>query len=545
LCADFNRQISVQEDRRKVSFVEQIQSVYNTKIESDSFATLVRTLEEKLPHEIQCWNFDQGWCPFTLPHQLPESNELMPGTVRLLSRAEMESLPYSVSVGGGDHLLVVPFKSLSSHLFAATTMIRTSEPQIYVRLARLSLEIVGYKQQIDDLLVENDGFVRQVTEDFEELSFLRQIARDLEVSAAIDNAESLAQKMFKLLNYSIKAESISLVPAPDETGSRISSQLKLATMGELKLSEAELLKLVQDQQSSNNMQPRIVNHFESDNVAWRSVHSFIICPLVKSENILGWLVAINRTTSTPTNQADKAWREFNPEFGSSEATLLSAASAMLATHISNSDLFYRNKRLLANVVRALVSAIEAKDAYTCGHSERVALYGQCLAKRLGYSDDDLQRLYLSGLLHDIGKIGISDAVLTKPGKLTDEEFDEIKRHPRQGWHILQGLEELESIMPGVVFHHERIDGKGYPDGLAGEEIPIDGRLLAVADAFDAMTSDRPYRKGMSIEKAFSILLDGAGTQWDPELVQAFVGGIDEIKAVRDQNLTTHPMLVAK
>ena len=156
-----------------------------------------------------------------------------------------------------------------------------------------------------------------------------------------------------------------------------------------------------------------------------------------------------------------------------------------------------------------------------GHSERVAFYAQRLGEELGLDKQALERLYLTGLLHDIGKIGVDDAILRKPARLDDEEFAKINRHPESGWAILHGLEHLSYVLPGVLHHHEKFDGSGYPDGLAGENIPLDGRILAVCDAYDAMTSDRPYRQGMAHEKAESILRNGAGSHWDPELVTAF------------------------
>jgi len=155
-----------------------------------------------------------------------------------------------------------------------------------------------------------------------------------------------------------------------------------------------------------------------------------------------------------------------------------------------------------------------------------------LAEQLGYSQEEAQRMYLTGLLHDVGKIGVSDATLNKPSKLTDKEFAEIKRHPHEGWVILQGLDSLAYVMPGVLQHHERFDGTGYPDGLLGEDISLDGRILAVADAYDAMTSDRPYRKGMPNEKAEAILIEGAGTQWDANVVNAFIDIRDDIHKIR-------------
>jgi HD-GYP domain-containing protein (c-di-GMP phosphodiesterase class II) len=152
---------------------------------------------------------------------------------------------------------------------------------------------------------------------------------------------------------------------------------------------------------------------------------------------------------------------------------------------------------------------------------------------MGASEAHCNKIYLAGLLHDVGKIGVSDAVLRKPGKLDVDEYEEIKTHAEKGWGILSDLEQLSYVLPGVLCHHETYDGRGYPDKLRGEEIPIDGRILAVADAYDAMTSDRPYRAGMPQEKAEEILRAGAGSQWDPRVVETFLGIMAEIIEIRD------------
>ncbi|MGI9455669.1 MAG: HD-GYP domain-containing protein, partial [Aeoliella sp.] len=179
-------------------------------------------------------------------------------------------------------------------------------------------------------------------------------------------------------------------------------------------------------------------------------------------------------------------------------------------------------------------------------SERVALFGRVLAEQLGYDQAACERLFLTGLLHDVGKIGVSDAVLKKKSRLTDEEFDEIKRHPDEGWEILQDLEQLRYVLPGVLYHHEQIDGSGYPDGLKGKEIPLDGRILAIVDAYDAMTSDRPYRDGMPAKRAQELLRAGAGTQWDADLVNAFFEALDKIERVRcNYDLRARPVRSGK
>jgi HD-GYP domain-containing protein (c-di-GMP phosphodiesterase class II) len=204
----------------------------------------------------------------------------------------------------------------------------------------------------------------------------------------------------------------------------------------------------------------------------------------------------------------------------------------LATHARNIELFDEKEQLLLEAIRSLVYAIEAKDPYTCGHSERVALFARRLAHEFGFSEENCQRVYLSGLLHDLGKIAISGAILRKEKRPTKGEFAEIMRHPEQAWAMLHELRHLRPLLPGVLHHHERYDGTGYPDGLSGEEIPLDARIIAVADAYDAMTSDRPYRRGMSQEEVEATLRTGSGGQWDPQLVEAFLAAAPEIAHIR-------------
>lgn len=185
----------------------------------------------------------------------------------------------------------------------------------------------------------------------------------------------------------------------------------------------------------------------------------------------------------------------------------------------------RNKQLLQSYFFTLAAALDARDAYTAGHSMRVAEYSVTIGTLAGWQQSEIDLLRKSALLHDIGKIGIRDAVLLKDGKLTDEEFDQIKAHPGLGENILKQIEPADAmadLLPGVRSHHERYDGLGYPDGLAGEQIPLLGRVIAIADAYDAMTSDRPYRKGMTRERAMAILQEGKGTQWDPALTELFL-----------------------
>lgn len=184
------------------------------------------------------------------------------------------------------------------------------------------------------------------------------------------------------------------------------------------------------------------------------------------------------------------------------------------------------RNLMLASITSLVTALEARDGYTRGHSESVARILGRMAATMGFTPEDRETLVIAGRLHDVGKIGVPDGVLLKPGKLTYEEFEIIKRHPATGAAILETIPALEQIVPVILHHHERLDGMGYPDGLKGNEIPLWARMTAVADTYDALTSDRPYRKGMDKNKALQIIADIRHDQLCPECVDAFFASVD-------------------
>jgi putative nucleotidyltransferase with HDIG domain len=178
--------------------------------------------------------------------------------------------------------------------------------------------------------------------------------------------------------------------------------------------------------------------------------------------------------------------------------------------------------MFIDMVRALTEAIEAKDPYTRGHTGRVTDISVRVAREMGLPQDEVFKISLSALLHDIGKIGMPDAILRKASRVTEEEMRVIREHPERGERILKPMRHLREIIAGVAEHHERYDGRGYPRQLAGEEISLAGRVIAVADTFDAMTSDRPYRQGMPVETVLAELCNQTGRQFDPRVVQAFL-----------------------
>lgn len=205
-----------------------------------------------------------------------------------------------------------------------------------------------------------------------------------------------------------------------------------------------------------------------------------------------------------------------------DTKLIEAAASFTAIFLSNARLYDKQKKLFVGVIESLSAAIDAKDSYTNGHSQRVAYLGEQIAIYLGMTTAEAERVRICGLLHDVGKIGVPEAVLCKPGRLTDDEFEHIKMHPEIGYRILKDLTGLEDVLPGVLHHHERLDGNGYPHGLCGQAIPMVARILACADTFDAMSSNRAYRSAMPREKVLAELVRCKGTQFDPAVVEAFL-----------------------
>jgi putative nucleotidyltransferase with HDIG domain len=179
-----------------------------------------------------------------------------------------------------------------------------------------------------------------------------------------------------------------------------------------------------------------------------------------------------------------------------------------------------NRQLFIGTVKALAAAIDGKDPYTRGHSERVSRFSMAMAQRLGLSDEEVEKIRISALLHDVGKIAIDDKILKKPAALTDEEYEIMKGHPQKGYKIMSQIPAMKEFLPGMYMHHEMVNGMGYPQGLKGDEIPLMGKIVAVADTFDAMTTDRPYQKAMKFEDALARIESFVGTRYDPAVVAA-------------------------
>ncbi len=216
---------------------------------------------------------------------------------------------------------------------------------------------------------------------------------------------------------------------------------------------------------------------------------------------------------------------------SDDLQLLSVFGSQTASAIENARLYGQMREMNNEIIRSFAQAVEAKDIYTRGHSDQVAYYATRLGREIGLSNTELDKLYLSGIVHDIGKIGIPDHILNKPDKLSQDEFSIMMKHPEVGRNILAQVGSLQDILPIIYHHHERIDGRGYPTGLKGKQIPFLARLVTVVDAFEAMTSDRAYRNALPLTKVKEIMKEGAGTQWEPELVEAWLAIIEQEKVL--------------
>ena len=256
------------------------------------------------------------------------------------------------------------------------------------------------------------------------------------------------------------------------------------------------------------------------------IRSLLMVPMVHHDRCFGLIIAFNKRDGY--------------EFSSVDTKLIEAIANHAGVFLLNVELYDDLRELMTGLVRALTSSLDAKDPYTCGHSERVALLAKRIAEAMGLSEGDQELFYLAGLLHDVGKIGVPESVLLKEGRLTDEEFDAVKRHPDIGGKILGGIKQLETICSGVRYHHEKYDGSGYPDGLGGEDIPLMGRVICMADSFDAMTSDRCYRKGLGLDTAIEEIKRSAGSHFDPKVVDALLS--TDVYRLREELYSAAPPL---
>jgi putative nucleotidyltransferase with HDIG domain len=363
---------------------------------------------------------------------------------------------------------------------------------------------------------------------FEEITLLHRLTERLSIAKSVTDLCSLSVNW---LSDVIPAKSVAiwfekLGDLHEPHSLERADEAMLIAQGNCPLAQDEFRKFMERLGPRVATEPLVLNRGATSSPTWYypEVREIISVPIREGNRLFGWLLALNHTGAGDITNSEA-------EFGTVEACLMASVATILGIHCGNIALYHEQSDFFSSVVRALTSAIDAKDPYTCGHSDRVARLSVSIARQLGCEQDDLNTIYLSGLLHDIGKIGIDDNVLRKPGPLTPAEFEHIKQHPDLGCRILDGVKQLDKVLPIVRHHHEAWNGAGYPANLKEEETPFLARIVAVADSIDAMSSDRPYRKGMNDEKLDSILRDGAGKQWDPRIVDAAFQVRDDLRTI--------------
>lgn len=380
------------------------------------------------------------------------------------------------------------------------------------------------------------AFSNRISRGNSELSWLHELATHSELNETQNDSIHVARRILPDMRKIMSARAVVFVSEP--CGLSVDGiPLNAWQTGDMKVPGRICLELIRRYGASALTKTAVINYPEPRHrlESFPGVLSAIVRSVSRHGIQSGWLLAVNRDLSQITHDIRPEYSsgviDHMCEFGEFESSLVNAAANALATHARNSSLLEEKQSLISGAIRSLVNAIDAKDHYTCGHSDRVAAYARQIASTMQMDDEFCEQIYMTGLLHDVGKIGVPDEVLQKPGRLTEAEFDKIKQHPLIGHQILQHLSGFTDVLPGVLHHHESVDGSGYPYGLQGEEIPLDARILAVADAYDAMTSDRPYRDGMPSEKAEAIIAEGAGRQWDQNCVAAFQSCIDGIRLI--------------
>ncbi|MEZ6039879.1 MAG: HD-GYP domain-containing protein [Planctomycetaceae bacterium] len=541
-------------------------------IQAVSHPDTVETTPSANHSDVEYWYFQSGW----------QREDAFRGDQSHLKRAQCGTESSRQNAATIANLIELAFarrtpvvELLSDHLAAIVTPYANRNPRMatvrYVpvdtsRLLNLLCDATAQMQSCEMLIErqtstinsQNDqlaAYAAQVSDDLEELIWLRRLACNLELSESGNSTEHIADTVLPSLCDLISAQMLTFVRDIPLDADDDDLPVVWQT-GDYRASKETILQLMNELARSETDQPVVMNNWCSgyDLESARSgrgcpVDSCIMVPVATSTARLGWLIAFNKDSNLTSRYPRFSGPEYTTylsenEFGTFEASLMNATAVVLAAHGRNCSLFREKELLLRGVIRSMINAIDAKDSYTCGHSDRVAEFARMIASELELPAEQCEEIYMTGLLHDVGKIGVPDNVLKKPGRLTSAEFELIKQHPVIGYEILKHLRHLDYVLPGVLHHHESWDGSGYPYGLTGNNIPLEARILAVADAYDAMTSNRPYRRGMPTAKAEQILRDGAGQQWDARCVEAFFRVITDARRISGRNTAPFVPVIA-
>lgn len=353
--------------------------------------------------------------------------------------------------------------------------------------------------------VASDAVGQQLAESYEEINLLYTLVSGMAVTGEPLSFLTLAcEELVRRLGFTWVA--VRLRPPLDRMvphdGLVLAGNAPLSRDGVRELATRMLL-------TSGGEAPRVFGRGHAATCDLGIDDPIAVCPIRRDGRSIGVLVSGER-------------HDRGGEITSAELKLADATAGHLGIYLENTSLFRDLDAMFLGTLEAMVAAIDAKDPYTRGHSQRVAALSRELARAIQIPEPTVKQIHIAGLVHDVGKIGVPEAVLRKPGKLDEAEFAQIRMHPEIGWRILKDIPQFQGMLDGVLSHHERWDGRGYPRGLKGQEIPLIARIIALADSFDAMSSNRTYRSKRPIAQVLEEIRRCAGSQFDPELVPAFV-----------------------
>jgi HD-GYP domain-containing protein (c-di-GMP phosphodiesterase class II) len=382
-----------------------------------------------------------------------------------------------------------------------------------------------YVKTCDEKDKELEALSNSLTQSYEELDLLHRISDRMTLT---QEPEEFFQPLCRDLKDVLEVSKLLVLWKAQDAPENMFSNL--ISSGESQLSRTDTQLLWQrilrqaDQPSKVLIDSNVYGPYTHQ---WPTlIRNLAGVPIQRGEKIMGAIIALNKIQKA--------------DFDSLDTKLLMSVANESAIYLDNYRLFKDLQNLLLGVLRALTSSIDAKDPYTCGHSERVAIISRWLAQQLSLRDIEVHNIYLAGLLHDVGKIGVSEAVLRKPGELVEQEFDQICKHPRIGATILGSIKQMNEVTPAVLTHHEHFNGSGYPQGLRGHNIPLSGRIIMLADSFDAMTSDRTYRKALPRPIALAEIRRFSGTQFDPHLAEIFLNSdLEDLTELLNTTKNTH------
>lgn len=380
-----------------------------------------------------------------------------------------------------------------------------------VEINRMAQSLGWMKQdsvELDRRVQELQAMSQHLAESYEELSLMYKLSSNMMVNQTPDSF--LGNACYELQQVVGLRWMVLQVADQQDNLCVLTGQVFAA--GELPTGKRALkqigLQLIEEIGTSS--EPVVLDDLSRLNIPGLTnlAHHLLVVPLVREGVPFGLIFGADKLDDSHISSID--------------SKLCSSLASTMSIFLQNAMLYEDMQSMFLGTLHALTSSIDAKDSYTHGHSERVALMSRRLTEAAGLDEMTCERIYIAGLIHDVGKIGVPEAVLCKPGRLTFEEFELIKQHPEIGARILQDIRQMHDLIPGVLYHHERWDGNGYPHRLAGRDIPLFGRVIGLADAFDAMSTNRTYRRALKHENVMAEIERCAGSQFDPDLAKVFL-----------------------